>query len=182
MPRFGTKSLFVLVAVAALWLSTFGGYGAGEDVRRSIMLLILVTAGAAAFCARGRQRAFCAAFLAVLMVCGGVSLSTPLYRYMPTFRWQDSLGLSNSLPPPPQMPTNPGPMYSNAAPYSSTYQPTISYTSPAPTLYVAPYPPMSRSATWEAVADSLAAVWTLALAGAAGFVAALVYSQTREAK
>jgi hypothetical protein len=181
MPRFGTKSLFILVAVAAMWLSTFSGYGAGEDVRRSIMLLVLVTAGAAAFCTRGRQRAFCAAFFAVMLVCGGVSLSTPLYRYMPTFRWQESLGLSNSLPPPPQMAPTPLPVYQNAAPYSSTYQPTITY-SPAPTVYVAPYAPMSRSATWEAVADSLAAVWTLGLAAAAGFAAALVYSQTREVK
>jgi hypothetical protein len=49
-------------------------------------------------------------------------------------------------------------------------------------MSVAPFAPMSRSASWEAVADSLAAMWTLALATAAGFVAALVYSQTREAK
>src|SRR4051812_17297371 len=177
MPRFGTKSLLVAVAVAALWLSTFGGYGAAEDVRRSILLLILVTAGVAAFCTRGRQRAFCAAFFAVMLVCGGVSLSTPLYRYMPTFRWQESLGLANSLPPPPQMP-GPQPVY--PTPYT-TLQSSGSvsyYSAPAPTMYVAPYGPMNRSATWEALADSLAAVWTLGLAGAAGFAAALVYSQT----
>src|SRR3954468_11751110 len=128
MPRFGTKSLFVLVAVAALWLSTFGGYGAGEDVRRSIMLLILVTAAVAAFCTRGRQRAFCAAFFAVMLVCGGVSLSSPLYRYMPTFRWQDSLGLSNSLPPPPAMPA-PQPVYPTPyTPYQTS--PSVSYSAP----------------------------------------------------
>src|SRR3954466_12713642 len=101
MPRFGTKSLLVLVAVAALWLSTFGGHRGGDAVRRSILLLIFVTAGVAAVCARGRQRAFCVAFFAVMLLCGGFSLSTPMYRYVPTFRWRESVGLSNNLTPLP---------------------------------------------------------------------------------
>src|SRR6476619_1149581 len=32
MPRFGTKSLLVSFAVAAVWLSTFSGYWAAQDV------------------------------------------------------------------------------------------------------------------------------------------------------
>jgi hypothetical protein len=179
MPRFGTKSLFVLVAVVALWLSTFGGYGAADDVRRSILLLIFVTAGVAAAYTRGRDRAFCAAFFAVMLLCGGISLSTPMYRYVPTFHWQEAVGLSNNLTPLPSA----SPVLPQGRPYT-TYQisPSPYYATPAAPVYVSPSAPMSRSATWEAVADSLAAVWTLGLAAAAGFVAALVYSQAREVK
>ena len=52
-PRFGTKSLLIVVTLVALWLSTFAGFSAGADVRASILLLIFVGSAVAALCYRG---------------------------------------------------------------------------------------------------------------------------------
>jgi hypothetical protein len=82
MPRFGTKSLLIGFALVALWLSTFSGFTGAGDVRKSILLLILVTSGFAAVFSRGKQRAFCAGFAIVMLLCGGLDVQRPLNRYL----------------------------------------------------------------------------------------------------
>ena len=62
-PRFGTKSLLLVVTLVALWLSTFAGFGAAADVRASILLLIFVGSAVAALCNRGKSPAFSGQFL-----------------------------------------------------------------------------------------------------------------------
>jgi hypothetical protein len=87
MPRFGTKTLLIATAVVALWLSTLSGYAAANDVRKSILLLILVASVFAAIYGRGKTRAFWSGFFAVMLLCGGTDLQRPLHRYLPDFAW-----------------------------------------------------------------------------------------------
>lgn len=179
MPRFGTKSLLATFAIAALWLSTFSGFAAAQDVRKSILLLILVTFGFAALYARGRQRAFYSAYFIVMLVCGGLSFQQPLSRYTPEFAWQYSLGVSNALPPPPAY----APSYT-----SQPWVGNTSYTLPAPAapqpVYVAPMTPyvlqaapMAPSAMWIALGETIAAIWMFVLAALAGVLAAYISTQ-----
>jgi len=56
---------------------------AGPDIRRSILLVILIASGAAAVYSRERRRAFWSAFAFVMFVCGGLTYERPLYRYVP---------------------------------------------------------------------------------------------------
>jgi len=63
MPRFGIKSLLLVIGVAALWLSTLAGYTGAEDVQAFILLAILVLSGIAAMSHTGRRGAFWAGFL-----------------------------------------------------------------------------------------------------------------------
>ena len=68
MARFGTKLLLVAVAVFALWLSTFSGFVGADDVRRSILLVLYLSALLAAIYSRGRERAFWIGFFAMMPV------------------------------------------------------------------------------------------------------------------
>jgi hypothetical protein len=93
MPRFGTKSLLIAVAVVALWLSTLSGYRAGDDVRRSVLLAIFVLAGIAALVCHGPQRAFWGGFFAVMFI-----MAFPFYSetfsfgaYTLRFMWANNL-------------------------------------------------------------------------------------------
>jgi hypothetical protein len=64
MPRFGTKSLLVGVAIAGLWLSTVSGSRAGADIRAGILPVIVFAAAFAAIYYRGRQQAIWIGFVA----------------------------------------------------------------------------------------------------------------------
>ena len=92
MPRFGTRALLVSFALAAVWFATFGasasslaGMMAAQDVRRSLLLLILIAVTGMAFATSGRRRAFWTAFAIVMFACGGLNLQRPLHRYVPEF-------------------------------------------------------------------------------------------------
>ncbi len=84
MPRFGIKFMLMLIGVVALWLSTFAGYAAADDVRAFIMLAILVTSGIAAMSHTARRRAFWAGFFGTML-----ALDTKMFfsAFHATFRW-----------------------------------------------------------------------------------------------
>jgi hypothetical protein len=187
MPRYGTGTLLVAFAIAAVWLSTFSGYWAAQDVRRSILLLILVASGSLALYGRGRRRAFWSAFAIVMFVCGGLSYERPLYRYVPDFVWMDTGPVVspygyNSYAPlttpqavyavPPTAPTPADPGEPQPA------QPPAFTPMPAPPTVYQPAPPAPAGITIrEALNDTFAAAWTLGLAAIAGFIAAYIFNQ-----
>jgi len=87
MARFGTKLLLVAVAVFALWLSTFSGFLGGDDVRRSILLVVYLAALLAAIYSRGRERAFWIGFFAMMPVIIIASNSSLGGYFVPHFGW-----------------------------------------------------------------------------------------------
>ena len=94
MPRFGTRTLLIVSGLIALWLATFAGHGAAQDVRRSMLLLGLVAATCLAIFSRGQRRAFWTGFAVVMFLCGGLSMDRPLHRYVPDFVWQHTFGVN----------------------------------------------------------------------------------------
>jgi hypothetical protein len=167
MPRFGTKALFIGFAVAAVWLSTFSGYSAGQDVRRSILLLVLVSSGLVAVYSGGRRRAFWSTFFFVMLLCGGLSYDHLLYRYIPDFSW---------LELPPAADPNP--------PSVSPYVPVgVSAPAPAtPPVMTAPPPDYvsfrpAGSTMQDAWIATIAAAWTIGLSLLAAFIAVYFCSQ-----
>jgi hypothetical protein len=160
MPRFGTKTLLIATAVVALWLSTLSGYAAGNDVRRSILLLILVASAFAAIYGRGKTRAFWSGFFAVMLLCGGTDLQRPLHRYLPDFSWLSPAPVPNLTY---QVASRPG------------GQVRVVTRSPTPgllsTSVVAPAP--SSPPIWTIVVGT---VWILLLSLIGGFIAALIFS------
>jgi hypothetical protein len=90
MPRFGTKSLLIAFAVAALWLSSLSGYYFGADLRNGILLSIFVLSGIAAIYNQGRRRAFWAAFWAVILLHAAKFGDSAPIRYVPNFGWIDT--------------------------------------------------------------------------------------------
>ena len=73
MRRFGLKSLLIVTTVIAIWLATFsvpdqGLQGAGAHIRRAMLVMVLIAAGVAAVCNRGRRRAFWSAFCAMMLL------------------------------------------------------------------------------------------------------------------
>jgi hypothetical protein len=180
MPRFGTKTLLIAFALLALWLSTFSGFQAASDVRRSMLLLILVTSFFLAIYSQGKRRAYWSGFALVMLLCGGLNLQQPLNRYVPDFAWQRMLGM-NIQP----ATLYPSPYYSGGSPNPipvgsvQPQPPIVTYSAP---VGYAPYTPApSRSAAWAAMGESLAAVWTLGLSALSGFIAAFIFARTRPA-
>jgi hypothetical protein len=150
MPRFGTGSLLIAVAIAAVWFSTFAGYSTARDVRASVLLLIFLASGFAAVCSWRERRAFWIGFFAVMLVCGGNDLQRPLNRYVPNFLW-----LSNSPYVPPTSVMAAGPALPLPWEVSSTSQPVRS----------------------DALAATIAAAWILGLATLAGLIGVFIYRQ-----
>jgi hypothetical protein len=164
MPRFGTKTLLIATAVVALWLSTLSGYAAGNDVRRSILLLILVASAFAAIYGREKTRAFWSGFFVVMLLCGGTDLQRPLHRYLPDFSWLSPAPVPTMAY---QVASRPGGQLRVVAP--STTPPGYSWTSfaaPAPTA-----PPI-----WTIVVSN---VWIIVLSLVGGFIAALIFAMSR---
>jgi hypothetical protein len=161
MPRFGTKTLLIVTAIVALWLSTLSGYAAGNDVRRSILLLVLVLSGFAAVYGRGRRRAFWSGFFVVMLLCGGTDLQRPLHRYLPDFAWLSAF-----------------------APHAQ-YQ-VWSSTTTSGRLRVAPAtPPTAWGFATSNAADApiwtivVGTAWILVLSMLGGLIAMYVFSQNR---
>lgn len=179
MFRFGTKSMMIGFALMALWLSTFSGFAAAADVRRSMLLLILVASAFAAIYFQGKRRAFWAGFAIIMLMCGGLDIQRPLNRYAPDFLWQGSMGLNIQAYSQPYS----GGVY--AQPYLPDPMP-YDPSSPSPPQIVYPSPPVvyqpvftGRSATWIAVGETLAAIWTFGLSALGGFIAAYIFAQSR---
>jgi hypothetical protein len=191
MPRFGTKSLLIAFAVAAVWLSTFSGCWAAQDVRRSILLLILIASGFLAIYGRGRRRAFWSAFAVVMLLCGGLSYDRLLYRYVPDFLWMETFVTMNppaisGYNPLPAAPAPVTPPATTPAPTPSAQDqlvlPSPLGTAPAIPPTASPYFQQSSSGPpgltiREALNETFAAAWTITLAAAAGFIAAYIFTQ-----
>lgn len=170
MPRFGTKSLLIVFGIIAVWFATFGvsatSYAsvmAAQDFRRSMLFFVLVIVVSMAWFTRGRRRVYWATFAIVMLLCGGLNLQRPLYRYVPEFAWQQVMsvpGISYAQPPAPARVTRQGQIV-----YSPTYGATGGIMMP-----VAPH--------WAAVSETLAAAWTFALAALSGVIAATIYART----
>src|SRR5262245_45666565 len=101
MPRYGTRTLLIVFALVAVWFATFGassaslaGMMAAQDLRRSMLLLVLVAVTGLAITSRGRKRVFWSGFAIVMFLCGGMNLQRPLYRYLPDFAWQQTMGVN----------------------------------------------------------------------------------------
>ncbi len=171
MPRFGTRSLLIGFALMALWLSTFSGFTGSQDVRRSMLLLILVASLFLAIYSRGKRRAYWSGFAVVILLCGGLNLQQPFNRYVPDFAWQHVMGLNIQRVPTYAPTVYPVPMQPPVASYAppSPHQPSIPYITLS----------SSRSAGWVAIGESLAAGWTLGLSALSGFIAAYIISRTR---
>ena len=179
LPRFGTRSLLLAFAVAALWLSTFAGYAAAQDVRRSIMLVVFLISGFAALYSRGQQRAFWSGFFAVMLLCAGLDLQQPLHRYVPDFVWQNSIETSAQLAPPPvYVAPSSGSYVAPSAP--SLPQPPDQVITPtplpAPPTYYSPAA-ITPSRKWQALGETTTAIWTLALATLTAFATGYIYNQ-----
>jgi hypothetical protein len=161
MPRFGIKTLLIGTAVFALWLSTLSGYAAGNDVRRSILLLILVASAFAAIYGRGRRRAFWSGFFAVMLLCGGADLQRPLHRYLPDFAWLVS--------PVPNTAA-----YQVWSPARGQLRVSTPATAAGPTVFAAPS--STPQPVWIVVVST---AWILILSLAGGFIATYLFGQSR---
>jgi hypothetical protein len=160
MPRFGTKTLLIVTAVVALWLSTLSGYAAGQDVRRSILLLVLVLSLFAAIYGRGTRRAFWSGFFVVMLLCGGTDLQRPLHRYVPDFAW---LSASSAAQMTYQV-------------WSSTSGRLNRTITPAPVPGFVP--PNVQAPIWTIVVGT---AWVLGLSVMGGLIAMYVFSLNRTA-
>jgi hypothetical protein len=125
-----------------------------------------------------------------MFVCGGLSYERPLYRYVPDFVWIETLQATNPptispyynvaplLPAQPMPAPAAGPSDPSQPPPLATAQPMAP--TPAPPAFYQAAPPVPAGITLrEALSDTLAAAWTIALAAIAGFIAAYIFTQQR---
>jgi thiosulfate reductase cytochrome b subunit len=68
MPRYRVKTLLLISAVVALWLSTFSEYTSKEDVRQLIVIAVTLMSATAALSATGSKRAFWGGFTASMAI------------------------------------------------------------------------------------------------------------------
>jgi hypothetical protein len=160
--------MLVVIAAAALRLSTAAAYAAANDVRRSVLLFILVASGAAAIYLPCKRRAFWADFFASMLLCGNSSLQSPfkLDRYVPDFIWLAE-SADNFVP---------APTYSNppVQPLVSPV-PQIGSTGP-PLAYVMPSMPVRANPPAPSLLfAAIGTAWILTLAVVSGFIAATIY-------
>jgi hypothetical protein len=186
MPRFSLKTMLIAFAAVALWFSSAAGYAAANDVRRSVLFLILVASGFAAIYLTGKRRAFWAGFFAAMFLCGNSGLQPPfnLRTYVPDFVWLSEYTANSSFANPPTASVYVMPALTPVAPVppnGGTATPARPY---APPIYPTPPPPLVR-ANPNVVPLQYAAVgtaWILLLAAASGFVAAAIYEYGRTLK
>lgn len=160
--------MLIACAVVAVWFASFG-FDAGLDVRRSMLLLVLVAATSLALFRHSKRRVFWAAFAIVMLLCGGLEMSQPLNRYVPDFGWRMTLGTSQHVYPPSQyrLPGNTN-AYGIIQPAPDGSSGSIVY----------PYPFMSSSRArtfWYAMGETIAAAWTFVLAALSGAIAVFLY-------
>ena len=147
MPRFGIKTLLIGFAVVALWLSTFSGYFAANDVRRCILLAVLAASGYSAAYSRGRSRAFWVGFF-VTMLAHGFSLAE-------TF---------DSVAVPPRFG------------YVSTLDPATVLTNRVIRYFAASGSPL-YDPIYRAIEATFAAVWVLAMSTLIGLIGLCAYDR-----
>src|SRR6476619_5549701 len=70
MFRFSIRSLLILIAVVALWLSTIAFYEGAHGVRALLILSVLVASGVAVTKYDGRRRAFWVGFFLTVLTTG----------------------------------------------------------------------------------------------------------------
>jgi hypothetical protein len=112
MPRFGIKSLLILLAVVGLLLSTSSGYTGSQDIRAILLLLIFLTAGLAALFYRGRRQAFWIGFVVTMLIMG----SGFPREFVPGFAWVGELWTRYRGPYPPTM----DPLFNSSLPIIRT--------------------------------------------------------------
>ena len=100
MPRFGLKTILIVFTVVALWLSTFTGYAAASDVRRSLVILTLAASIMAAFWNSGRRQAFWLGFAIVVVPMGFSIYYSSQQLPMPLFYWTTSNSYYFTAPTP----------------------------------------------------------------------------------
>jgi hypothetical protein len=96
MPRFKLKTLFILLTIVALWLSTFPAKAVGSDVRRGIVLFIVVASLLETYYSRGRRRAFSLGFTIIMLIMGTNIFSTTPTWPVPNFYWLTNLFVPNT--------------------------------------------------------------------------------------
>jgi hypothetical protein len=142
------------MAVVALWLSTFSNFPGAEDVRNSILLLILVSSALLAYCTEGRRRTFWLSFFAVIFVFSGIISS----KFVPRFEWF-------RRPAPPSPPTLPfedeEDILGITVQQSAVQQISVSYEG-------------------DPAHDTVRACGMLILATVAGFIGVYIYDQSRK--
>jgi hypothetical protein len=89
-PRFGIKSLLIVSAVVALWLSTLYGYTGSNDIQAFIWTAIVVMSAVAAASYSGKRRAFWAGFSGTSLL---TSLRTPFSTYGANLEWTQKLSM-----------------------------------------------------------------------------------------
>jgi hypothetical protein len=150
MLRFGTKSLLMLIAVVALWLSTFSNFPGAEDVRNSILLLILIGCALMAYCTEARRRVFWLSFFAVIFVFSGIIS----IRFLPAFDWIRR--------------------------QTETTTPSLPFEETADGLFGATSQQSSVSYEGDPAHDTVRAGGMLILATVAGFIGVYIYGQSRK--
>ena len=71
IPRYGIKTVLIAFTVVALWLFTLRDFVAANEIRTAVLFIVALTAGIAAVCHRGQQRAFWAGFFVAMILVGG---------------------------------------------------------------------------------------------------------------
>jgi hypothetical protein len=182
MPRYSTRTLLIVFGLIGLWLATFAGGGAAQDIRRSMLLLALVGATCLAIFCQGRRRVFWTGFAIVMFLCGGLSMDRPLHRYVPDFMWQHTVGVNIPMynAPPIAYSSTPVPVTAGSQPPQIVSYTVSPYVAGMPGTYGGPYSGLAfrQPTVWLGMIDTMTAGWTLALSALAGFVAAYIYSRT----
>src|SRR6476660_198749 len=88
--RFSLKVILVVVTLLGLWLSSVNIPG-GDDLRRVIILLVVVSSVSATYCSIGRRRAFWLSFALVMLI-----MATSIFRPnpewpVPNFNWANAI-------------------------------------------------------------------------------------------
>jgi hypothetical protein len=174
MFRFSVKSLLFAFVLVAAWFSTFAGYRGSMDVRASVMLVVLLTAGFAALYSCGKDRAFLAGVFVVVLLNGGNLFQTPLTKYVPNFYW-----LSTPSPAYPVF-ASPPPIVTYSAPMPAGQSQAIPPVAPAvPATPVFAVAATTNYDTTLAMNATIEVVWVFALAVIVGLIARWLYASLR---
>ena len=90
LPRFQIKSLLIVTAIVALWLSTLTGYTGSNDVQAFVWTAIVVMSGVAAISYTARRRAFWSGFFGTMLL---MSMRTVFSVYGSKLDWTQKLSM-----------------------------------------------------------------------------------------
>jgi hypothetical protein len=92
--RFSIKSILIIVAVVALWFTSFGVEDRlGDDIRRAILLAAFVLMCVKAILSRGRERVFWLTFSVVWAILGFGPAQQMIEVYVPDFEGMQVLAV-----------------------------------------------------------------------------------------